>query len=349
MTPDFSNTKIKNCIVHHVGNRTNGEELFLSKNTLTIEDQRLHELLLKFFLSPFQNLELFSFTFSNEEFQLNPVYNYACDIFNSPASFLKKSKDLAKLLYETSNHPQIKAGDLFIVRLKDVQWNNQTCEALGIFKSENRQDFLQLEKNENEFILNTEDGINPDKLDKGCLIFNLEAETGLRVAIIDKANKSSEAQFWRETFLNIKPCRDEYHYTKEFLNIARDYVTKQLHEDFEVNKADQIDLLNKSVEYFKKHENFDKNEFEKEVFQDKGVIKSFREFDQSYREVNEIEIEDQFEISPQAVKKQNRIFKSVLKLDKNFHVYIHGDRELIEHGVDKDGRKFYKIYYEEER
>ncbi len=59
-------------------------------------------------------------------------------------------------------------------------------------------------------------------------------------------------------------------------------------------------------------------------------------------------IKDSFEISVQAVKKQTRIFKSVLKLDKNFHIYIHGNNELIEHGIEKDGRKFYKIYFENE-
>ena len=48
------------------------------------------------------------------------------------------------------------------------------------------------------------------------------------------------------------------------------------------------------------------------------------------------------------MKKQAKIFKSVLKLDNNFHIYIHGKRELIEQGVDPNGRKFYKIYYEEE-
>ena len=57
---------------------------------------------------------------------------------------------------------------------------------------------------------------------------------------------------------------------------------------------------------------------------------------------------DIFAISPHAVKKQARVFKSVLKLDKNFHIYIHGDRSLIERGTEKDGRKFYKIYYREE-
>ena len=48
------------------------------------------------------------------------------------------------------------------------------------------------------------------------------------------------------------------------------------------------------------------------------------------------------------MKKQARAFKSVLKLDKNFHIYIHGDRNMIEQGIDNDGRKFYKIYYQEE-
>jgi hypothetical protein len=126
------------------------------------------------------------------------------------------------------------------------------------------------------------------------------------------------------------------------------FVTKQFTEDFEVSKADQIDLLNRSVEYFKTHETFEKEGFEKEVFQDNNIIHSFRNFDESYRRENEVELADNFEISTQAVKKQARVFKSVLKLDKNFHIYIHGDRELIEQGVEKDGRKYYKINYQDE-
>jgi hypothetical protein len=49
------------------------------------------------------------------------------------------------------------------------------------------------------------------------------------------------------------------------------------------------------------------------------------------------------------VKSQARVFKSVLKLDKDFHIYIHGDRNKIERGVDPDtGRKYYKIWYDQE-
>jgi len=38
---------------------------------------------------------------------------------------------------------------------------------------------------------------------------------------------------------------------------------------------------------------------------------------------------DEFDISKEALKRQTRFLKSVLKLDKNFHIYIHGNRELI--------------------
>ena len=126
------------------------------------------------------------------------------------------------------------------------------------------------------------------------------------------------------------------------------FVTKQLSEDFEVTKADQIDLLNRSVEYFKSNDKFDKEDFEESVFHEQELIESFKQFDSAYRYDNNLELADSFEISAQAVKKQARVFKSVLKLDKNFHIYIHGDKELIEQGVEKDGRKYYKIYYNAE-
>ena len=75
----------------------------------------------------------------------------------------------------------------------------------------------------------------------------------------------------------------------------------------------------------------------------------FQKFNQTYRQENEVELADNFKISSQAVKKQSRIFKSVLKLDRNFDIYIHGDKNLIEKGIEKDGRKYYKIYYQEEK
>lgn len=46
--------------------------------------------------------------------------------------------------------------------------------------------------------------------------------------------------------------------------------------------------------------------------------------------------------------KQNETIKSVIRLDNNFHIYVHGDRKKIEKGEDKKG-KYYKVYYTEEK
>ncbi|MBN2814344.1 MAG: nucleoid-associated protein [Bacteroidales bacterium] len=345
---DFSQTQIEKLSVHNVGNKTNGETLQLSKSLLDIAETNTRELLLKFFLPPFSSPEYYSFTFSNGDCSMNPLYIFASAIFDDLKTFHENSINIAQHLFETSTHPQIKPGDLFVAYLDSITIEDETVDAIGIFKSENRQSFLKVNNQHDQFSIQGENGISIEKLDKGCLIFNTDRDTGYRVCIVDKSNKLTEAQYWKDTFLQLKPLSDEFHSTKEFMNITRNFVTNRLTQDFEVGRTDQIDMLNRSVEYFKKNENFSKTDFEQHVLGQPEVIDSFRNFESAYKSENNIELPDNFEISPQAVKKQARIFKSVLKLDRNFHIYIHGNRELIEKGVDENGRKFYKIYYNEE-
>jgi hypothetical protein len=344
---EYTSSIIEKVSVHNIGNKTNGEELHLSKSLLDIPDEKVRELLSKFFLTSFSNPEYHSFTFSNEEFTLNPLYIFASQIFEDAKHFQKTAVDIAKHLYELSIHPQIKPGDLFVTYFTEIVVEDEVTDAIGIFKSENKQSFLKLDREQQSYSIRCEDGINIEKLDKGCLIFNTDKESGYKICIIDKSNKT-EAQFWKDSFLKLKPYSDVYHYTKDLMNITKCYIAKELPDEFEINKTDQIDLLNRSAEYFKTHDTFDKGDYEKEVFRDSKMIKSFRKFDESFRNENDIEYEDNFEISPSAVKKGMKLFKSVLKLDKNFHIYIHGDVELIKQSVEKDGRKYYKIYYDKE-
>ena len=106
--------------------------------------------------------------------------------------------------------------------------------------------------------------------------------------------------------------------------------------------------MNKSVQFFKDKDSFDIDQFTNEVIEQQEVIDSFHQFRDDYQRNMDIEIVDQFDISDTAVKKQARAFKSVIKLDKNFHIYVHGDKNLIEQGEDVKG-KFYKVYYTEEQ
>ncbi len=342
---EFTSIKLEGIYIHEVGNKLRDENVKIAKEEISFSNDETESYLLKYFLSPFNNNEVYNF-FHPTELELNEVYLFVKRLFSSPELLYKTSIDVSKHLYSQSNHPKINGGDLCVCFFKNCMFDGIMCDAIGFFKSEVKDVFLKFNSIDNGVNINHENGININKLDKGCLVFNLEEENGYKVCIID--SKSRDTQYWKNDFLNIRPASDNFHFTNDFLSMTKEYVTKHLSNKTEVSSTDQIDLLNRSVEYFKTHQSFEKEVFEKEVFQDEDVIKSFRTFDSSYRDNNNVELSNNFEISKQAVKKQARVFKKVLKLDKNFHIYIHGKKDLIERGIEKDGRKFYKIYYETE-
>ena len=343
---DFTQLELQQLITHHVGNKLRDEKFVLSSEISTIADNT-KDFLLKYFLLPIKADEFFSF-FHTVKLDLNEIYSIVEELFLEPKLFINSSQSIAKLLYEQSMHPKIKEGELNIAYFSNVVLDDEVVEAIGIFKSETNVPFIKMKYQKSNFSINHDYGFEIKGMDKGCIIFNTDHKNGYKILIVDTSNKSAEAQYWKDDFLKVKSISNEFYQTNQFLDITKNFVTKQLSEELKVNKADKIDLLNRSVEYFKTHENFDKSEFEREVFQNVGIIKSFRNYDSTYRDENNIELTDNFEISPQAVKKQSRVFRSVLKLDKNFHIYIHGSREMIEQGIEEDGRKFYKIYFQQE-
>jgi len=345
-TLDFTQVELQHLITHHIGNKLRDEKYVLSSEATTIED-KTKIFLLKYFLLPVKAEEFYSFTHS-VKLEMNDIYSIVENIFSNPNLFILSSQSIAKLLYEQSMHPKIREGELNIAYFSNVILDNEVVEAIGIFKSETDVPFIKMKNHKSKFNINHDFGFEIKGMDKGCIIFNTDKQNGYKILIIDNKNKSAEAQYWKDDFLKVKPIANEFHQTNQFLGITKNFVTKQLSEEFEVSKTSKIDLLNRSVEYFKTHGSFDKNEFEKDVFQDLEIIRSFHNFDSNYREENDIELTDNFQISSQAVKKQAKVFKSVLKLDKNFHIYIHGNSELIEQGIEKDGRKFYKIYFQQE-
>lgn len=341
---DYSQSIINQVSAHFIGNRANSEALRLSEIPLELDD-KLHDLLRTYFLSNFNTPEFYSFTFSNEDFTLNPIYQFASEVFDDTETLHENSVNIAKHLYEATQHPNIKAGELYVAFIQDIVIENKLVDAIGIFKSENKENYLKLSR---QFNLHADEGINIRKLDKGCLILNEEGDAGYKILIVDNINKS-DAQFWMQDFLNVSPRSDAFHQTQNFMSLTQQYVANQLSEEFSVSKADKIDLLNRSMDFFKSKEQFNKAEFEVEVLGNTDVIESFRNYGKTFMADQDIDPLDNFEISAHAVKRQMRVFKSVLKLDKNFHIYIHGNRELIEKGFDEvTGRNFYKIYFDQE-
>jgi hypothetical protein len=344
---DFGQASLSKLIIHKVGNRLLEEKTSLSNAQIEVErNEDLSKVLLTYFLSHFKEPVYHNFHHVTS-LDLNEIYTLAGDLFESTKNFVKKSKDIANILYEYSTHPKIKGGELYIAIFENCRINGEFTEVVGIFKSENKDTFLKVFDDEESFQVNHDEGINIKKLDKGCLIFNVDAEEGYKVMVVDTQG-SVEAQYWKDEFLKLKPVADNYFQTKNYLSLAKSFVTERLDDEFEVTKADQIDYLNRSIDYFKKNEQFNEQDFASAVFEHTEVIKSFKRFKNDFENENDLDIVSEFDISTPAVKKQSKVFKSVLKLDRNFHIYIHGDKDLIERGVDPDGRKYYKIYYNNE-
>ncbi|MCF6239914.1 MAG: nucleoid-associated protein [Bacteroidales bacterium] len=342
----FEESELEHLIVHKTGNKSQNEELLLSEEEVNI-DESLKDVLVSYFFNSFK--EGVFYQFAEESLPENKIFQSAKIIFENENELVDESKKIAYHLYEQSYHPKIKSGELYVGLFRNCIIEDEVVDALGIFKSETKQAFLKVYSQDNNIQLNHDTGININKIDKACLIFNTEEESGYKVAIIDVSGKSKEAHYWKDDFLAIEKRKDDYYQTANYIGICKGFVKDVYNQSNGVERADQIEMLNKTAEYFKEKEEFDIQDFEQNVIENDEVIKAFEEYKEKVAEENDLEILDNFGISETAVKKSRAQFKSVLKLDKNFHIYIHGDRQRIIKGYDPTkGMNYYQIYFEKE-
>lgn len=344
----YQEAKLVAISAHQIGSKTLDQGCNFSSSGMALPEPELQSEYLRFILGSFTQPEFFSLNPDESVKTTSELFSAAREIFGNQNSLHAQSEQLGALLYELTSQPQVKAGYFLMAYFTGIQLDEQLLDAIGLYKLDQTDSFIKpVFKGKNCNLL-LEQGFPLDKPDYACLILNTNAENGFKVMAIEKSSRGSGHSYWKEDFLGLRSFNDAFHHTRNFLTLARSFVSDVLPEEFEVNRTDQIDYLNRSLGYFKSNERFDEEEFKRDVFNSPEVIESFNEYKKSYEDAGDFELSSQFEISSPAVKKQSRIFKSVLKLDRNFHIYVHGDRELIERGVEPDGRKFYKIYYEEE-
>jgi hypothetical protein len=336
---------ISNIILHYVGNKNNGEGVSYSNTKIEVSDH-LAKTITMLVYSNFNFNEYYEFYYI-PELKLNPLYNFISNIFNINSDFVDQSKNCARHLYEQSIHPKIKGGEFYTVYFKDCILDGEMLDAVGLFKSENKDTFLKVLQENGNFNLQTEKGINIKKLDKGCLIFNKERESGYVVAVVDNVGKGAEARYWLNDFLHVRRRKDEYTNTQNFMTLAKNFVTQELPKELGTKKADQINLLNKSLDFFKDKDTCDIDDFTNEVMIEPDIIEKFHHYKQRCEDENGTSIDTSFPISETARKKQQRLFKRVIQLDKKIKIVIDGNSKNIEQGTDKKG-KFYKVYYTEE-
>ncbi|MEM9326837.1 MAG: nucleoid-associated protein [Bacteroidota bacterium] len=322
------------------------DEGIFKNNELIKLEQGLTEVLTSFFLKSFK-MENFM-TFTHElDVEYNGAFVSAGSVFEDPQRFLEEAQNLLKLLYAFSENGNIKEGELYITHFEDVPLEDDTVSAIGIFKSEDRDPFIKVYQQEKELGLMADEGISFNNIHKGALILDTPDLKTYKVLVFDKSSKGGQAKFWVDHFLNLKPLEDEYFQTRNFMHLCKDFA---LHGQQDADRAEQVDLINRSMDFFKERDHFNQRDFEEEVLPDEEQREAFLRYRDEFMEQRQLEdLQEDFEISAPAMQAARRQMRSVIKLDKNFHVYVHGKRSLIEKGYDADrGKHFYKLYFDEE-
>lgn len=337
------NDSIKSITLHKVGNKVLDEGIKFSKSDIKI-DSYISELLIRYFFAPFKSQEYYNF-FHESDINLNEVFVYAKKIFEDSDSILEQSKNLAKHLYEKSIHPKVKGGEFYTVYFEGCIVDGKVADAIGLFKSESKETYLRVYSKGDDFEINSENGININKLDKGCLIFNIEEDKGFLVAVVDNLNKGADARYWKEDFLHVRPRKDEYFYTQNVMSLCKNFTS----DNPAIDKAQKADILNKAVSFFEKNDSFDMDDFSNQIMKEEGMIKAFQTYKSQYEKDREVIIADDFTISEQALKKQSRSIKNIIKLDNNFKISIDGDTRYLEKGYDESKKlNYYKLFYNNE-
>ena len=326
-------------VLHRIG--TGGAASILSDYSAVLQGPEEQEFLRKLFLKPFASVGR-THEFAERDGQANAL-QALCRKAADGKELVGVSRAIAKLLIDVANEHEARTGDLFVTRFTGVELGSAAHGALGILKFDDKEVFIESRAEDEALAMQLKRGLGSRKPDQALLVLFTPGEPTLLV-IDDRP----QDPFWQQAFIGLRPKRDTVNSTRNMLDMTRSFITQQLPQDYEIPKADQIDLLNRSVQYFKENTEYDRGSFAREVFQNEEVAGSFERFGDRYQEERAVDLDERFAISADAVKRQARVFKSVLKLDKDFHIYIHGDRNKIERGVDESGRKFYKIYYEQE-
>ncbi len=339
----FAEAELTRLSVHKVGNKSEEEGINISEREVPI-NVAIADLLTAYFTKPFKPLEFYQFSHESD-LNFNEIYSYARNIFNDPSSLHFESVKVAKHLYEQSGHPKIKSGELYAAFFENCVLDGASMEVVGIFKSEQKETYLKVYPEGKSFNIDQDQGININKLDKGCLIFNDAEEAGYKVLLVDNTNKE-DAQYWKDRFLKVTPVRNTYYHTSNYLQMCRDFASEAFPE---ADRIDQVSLVQESAKFFREEDLFDKVRFEEKVLQEPEIIGAFENYKQNYQEDRDIQIFDEFDINPDAVKKMARVFKSVIKLDKNFHIYVHGNRNMIMKGYDDQTKMhYYQLFFKEE-
>lgn len=279
--------------------------------------------------------------FHETDIGLNEVYTFAKSIFDEPVGFLQQSQNIAKHLHSVSQHPNIKEGDLFIGYFENCLWVDDVCNVISIVKMEDREVFLDVRHTQEQMNIDGIDGINVKRPHNMAVIIDRGADEVPIVLL--KTKKKEDVVYWQEQFLKLRVADIAYFKT----NLALTACKKVILKDDDFSNTEKLSLLNKTLDYFRHEEQFEVDAYIDHVFEVASEVQK-DVMTQSVKPFETI-------ISNSAIAKAEKTFKRKIKLDDHIEIQVNVRDakkidQLIEVGYDQvTHRKFYKIYFDEEK
>ncbi|GGG39047.1 hypothetical protein GCM10011344_44890 [Dokdonia pacifica] len=339
-------TQIESLSIHRIGNKSKSEGLFVSNDPYPLSDE-ITPLIKEFFFKPFREKEENYYRFDHEtDLEFHTLFGIAQKVFENPGATHLLSEEIAKHLYDQSEHPHIKAGELYIAHLENVMIDNIKTDAIGIFKSELKQDFLQFRESGSNLEMLLEQGINLNKLDKGCLIVNHKPEEGYKILSVD--SNRYDTKYWLENFLGVEIFEDDNFYTKKYLKFCQDFAKDVVlpAED----KKEEVLFMNRAVNHFAKNDAFNESAFVNEVLDNPDLIPEFKHYKTEQAPKYKIEDLTEFPISNKAVSTQRKKIKNLIQLDTNIQIKLdfinpESAEKFVEKGWDEEKQMYYYLVY----
>ncbi len=350
----FTSATASDLVLAKVGHPQRDEPLQTSKEVFKVQEAD-QETLAAIFLKPFKNLTAHRFS-HHSSLDQHKMNSYAAAIFVADGGLLEKGCDIAKRLYAKSNHPNIKSGDLCISLIRDIDIDGQLIQGLCILKSESVVPFLSISTRDGDLELHTEQGINPEKIDKGCLILNHLATKGYYVFTFDRTG--TDSRFWVRDFLGVVPITDSPFLTNKYASMAVAFMEKEKKDkpaaDDDTPPWDSANAARDAITYFEEKEKFSLTEFEDEVLKTPEAKAKFAEHRSKIEQEQGHKLDDSFEISKKDVTKAKKKIRTSMKLDTGVEIRLkpalaEKPDQVLEHGFDEVRKmKFIKIYFNED-
>ena len=162
----------------------------------------------------------------------------------------------------------------------------------------------------------------------------------------------ADTRFWVREFLGLQAVPDSAFLTTAWADLAVAAVKDTMKPDTTPEAAGAA--AREVIQWFDDRENFDFEDFEKQVLKSPEAVKNFAAGRGRIEEEHGEPLQEKFEIAPKSVKKAAKQTATVIKLDTGIEIHVKPvlsttGEDYLERGFDEaKGMKFIRVWFNED-